>query len=191
MAKVFGGPIPGESLTREKGNSTWEQPPQFTRVDQAFKYYVELLEEDDYLEDVLTVLDSGLPLDLFVDSLLLNGEMKGRHFFDMGFLLGPLLHEYILSLAEAADIDVVEFQSDIGKNLSQKDIDLFESQFGASLGDNEEESELGNPLESLGDAVGAQEAGESFSMGEDSQEPTTPPTAPPKGSTGLFNRPAK
>lgn len=89
MAKVFGGPIPGESLTREKGNSTWEQPPQFTRVDQAFKYYVELLEEDDYLEDVLTVLDSGLPLDLFVDSLLLNGEMKGRHFFDMGFLLGP------------------------------------------------------------------------------------------------------
>jgi len=191
MAKVFGGPIPGESLTREPGNSTWEQPPQYTRVDQAFKYYVGLLEEDDYLEDVLTILDSGLPLDLFIDSLLLDGEMKGKHFFDMGFLLGPLLHEYVLGLAEAAEIEVIEFQTDIGKNLSQKDIDLFEAKFSSLLKDNKSEDAKTSDLGQLGEAVQAQEEGQSFSAGEGSPETEEAPVAPPTAPKGLFERPTK
>lgn len=182
------GPIPGESLTRQKGNSPWEAPPQFPRVDQAFKYYLEKLEDDDYLEDVLTVLDLGLPLDLFVDSLLLNGEMKGRHFFDINYLLGPLLHEYLLGLAQSAGVQVVEFSDDLAEDFEDKDVKYFQAKFKGLVADNSSE-EGATTLDALGDAVQAQEQGESFSAGEGGPEQEEAPEAPPSKPTGLIKRP--
>lgn len=182
------GPIPGESLTRQKGNSPWEAPPQFPRVDQAFKYYVEKLEEDDYLEDVLTILDLGLPLDLFVDSILINGEMKGRHFVDINLLLGPLLHEYILGLAEAAGVEVVEFVEDLNKDFQDKDVQYFQAKFKGLTEENEDQEAVMG-LEALGEATEAQKAGESFSAGEGSPEQEEAPMTPPSKPTGLIKRP--
>ena len=182
------GPIPGESLTRQKGNSPWESPPQFPRVDQAFKYYAEKLEEDDYLEDVLTILDLGLPLDLFIDSLLLNGEMKGRHFVDINLLLGPLLHEYVLGLAEAAGVNVIEFSDDLGTEFEDKDVQYFQAKFKGLTEDNKNNG-LTMGLEGLGEAVELQEEGESFSAGASKENPETPSEAPPSKPTGLIKRP--
>ncbi len=182
------GPIPGESLTRKKGNSPWESPPQFARVDQAFKYYVEKLEDDEYLEDVLTILDLGLPLDSFVDSLLLNGEMKGRHFTDMNYLLGPLLHEYILGLAEAAGVKVVEFIEDLGKPMKDRDVEYFQAKFQGLTEDNSKQDPT-MTLDALGDATKAQTEGKSFSAGKDSPEQENLSEAPPSKPTGLIKRP--
>jgi len=108
---MFNGPIPGESLTREPGNAPWEQPPQYPTVQEALAFYLDKLGEDDeMLEDTLFLLDQDFPLDLFVESLLLNGEMNGKHTFDTSFLIGPVLHEHILGLAKAAGVTVREFQ---------------------------------------------------------------------------------
>jgi len=107
----FNGPIPGESLTREPGNAPWEQPPKYAGVQEALTFYMDKLEEeDDMLEDTLFLLDQDFPLDLFVESLLLNGEMNGLHTFDTSYLIGPVIHEHILAMANAAGITVREFQ---------------------------------------------------------------------------------
>lgn len=183
------GPIPGESLTRPKGNQDWEAPPQFARVDQAFQYYMELFEEDEYMEDILTILDLGLPLDLLVDSLLLNGEMKGRHFVDMNMLLGPLLHEYILGLAESAGVEVVEFSEDLGKSFEDKDVDYFQAKFKGLVEDNKSKPPM--DLSALGEAVSLQKEGESFSGSQPTEDTLEPPTEAPMGRTGLIKRPSK
>jgi len=107
---MFNGPIPGESLTREPGNAPWEQPPHFDKVDKALQFYMDKLEDDDLLDETLFILDQDFPLDLFVETLLANGEMEGYHTFDTSMLIAPVLHEHLLGLAEAAGVTVREFQ---------------------------------------------------------------------------------
>ena len=36
----FDAPIAGQSLTAETGNRNWQQPPQFTTVEQAVEHYL-------------------------------------------------------------------------------------------------------------------------------------------------------
>jgi len=107
---MFNAPIPGESLTRQPGNSPWEQPPKYAKVDEALKFYMSRLEDDDTMEDFLYLLDNDMPLDLMVESWLLYGESKGLHTYDTSLLVAPVLHEHFLNLAMAADIEVREFQ---------------------------------------------------------------------------------
>ena len=196
----FSGPIPGESLTRKRGNSPWEQPPKYARIDEALKYYLEEFEDDEVLEDTLAALDAGLPLDLFVDSILLASESKGRHTPSVGMLLGPILHEYLLGMAESAGIDVIEFQSDLSNNLTNKDFDMFDSMFEKGMSDNKRKSDLSDALTSLPQASEEASEGEGYDTPrgsemrtpgpEEAQEEATEQSTPnaPTGS-GLIARP--
>lgn len=116
---MFNGPIPGESLTREKGNAPWEQPAQYDTVEEVVGMYLDKFDEDDEkLEELFFILDQGMPLDLLVNTILLNGEMLGKHSYDVSELAGPVIHEHLLMLAEAAGVDVVEFE---GVNATAKE----------------------------------------------------------------------
>lgn len=126
MEQMFSGPIPGESLTREPGNAPWEQPPQFDKVEHVAAFYIERFEDDEHLEDLLDVLDKGMAIDHLVSSMLMYGEMEGKHTVDASMLVAPLLHEYIKFLAESADIPYVEFQ---GGEEEDPLIDDFEAMF--------------------------------------------------------------
>ena len=108
--EMMNGPIPGESLTREPGNAPWEQPPQYASVEEALGFYMDKLEDDDLLEDMLFILDQDVPIDLFLDTMLLYGEMEGKHTTDVSLLVGPVLHEHIKSLSEAAGVKYREWQ---------------------------------------------------------------------------------
>lgn len=182
----FTGPIPGESLTRRPGSTPYEQPPQFNRVDEVFKYYLEALEEDDFIDDVLSVLDMGMPLDIFVDSMLVTNSAKGRHSVDMNFLIGPLIHEYLASVAEAAGVNLIEFQDDLVEKIDNASIERFKASFTDSLKDNEETTGLEDSLEASQEVL---EGGSSFSKGEAPQEEQPPVETPPTGSPGLIGRP--
>lgn len=186
MADMFSSPIPGQSLTREKGNAAWEQPPQYTKVEEVFRFYLEKFEEDDAFNEMLYIFDKGMPIDLFVDSLLISGEMKGIHLFDMGFMVGPLLHEYFVGICTAADINFVEFQNEMEGARVDKSIEDFMNDFGGDTG------VLGDVAENVEEAQDMSEEGESFSEGgegaETEEEPVAPPTAPPSGG-GLMRRP--
>jgi len=120
MNAAFNGPIPGESLTREPGNAPWEQPAQFAKVDEVLAFYMDRFEDDELFEDMLNILDNDMPVDLLVDTMLLNGEMYGKHTSDVSLIVGPILHEHILALAEAAGVKVREFQGEDKETLKKK-----------------------------------------------------------------------
>jgi hypothetical protein len=110
IEQMFSGPIPGESLTREPGNAPWEQPPRLDKIEHVASFYIEKLEDDKKLEDLLDVLDKGMPIDHLVSSMLLYGEMEGEHTVDASMLVAPLIHEYIVFLAKSAGVSYIEFQ---------------------------------------------------------------------------------
>ena len=105
---LLNGPIPGESLTREPGNAPWEQPPQYVEPKDALAHYLEKFEDEEKIDDLLFLLDQGYPVSLFVESLTTMGVMEGLHTIDVSIIIAPILHEYFVSLAKAADIKVVE-----------------------------------------------------------------------------------
>lgn len=193
---MFGAPIPGQSLTREMGNAAFEQPPQYTKVEDVFRYYLERFEEDDIFQDMLYVFDQGMPIDLFVDSILLTGEQNGVHLFDMGFLVGPLLHEYMVGICIAGDVNYVEFQDEMDGARVDKAVEDFMNNFGGSS------DALGDVADNLEEAQDMSEQGDSFSEGdvdeleaseeampmEDGGEAVDPAPEPPKGK-GLMGRP--
>lgn len=101
-------PIPGMSLTREPGNAPWEQPPLYNTAEEALGFYLQKLDEEERLDDLLFALEAGYPVASMVDFLTSYSVMEGYHSFDVKMLISPVLHEYIVSLADAAGIEYTE-----------------------------------------------------------------------------------
>lgn len=101
----FDGPIPGQSLTAEPGNAPWEKPSKFSDPLDAFEMYMERLSDDEVLNDVVDLIDSGAPLDSISGAMLSTGILRGMHTVDVKILLRPLLTAHIKSLADAIGID--------------------------------------------------------------------------------------
>lgn len=101
-------PIPGMSLTKEPGNAPWEQPPLYNKPEEALAFYLKRMEDEENLDDLLFLLEQGMPLSALVDSMTSFGVMEGYHSIDVKTLISPVLHEHIKILAETVDIAVVE-----------------------------------------------------------------------------------
>jgi hypothetical protein len=114
---MFDAPVPGESLTIAPGNAPWEQPPQFAKIEEALAFYLKKFQDDEMLEEALFLIEEDMPIELLVNSMLMYGEMQGKHTPDMSILIGPIIHEYLKSMADAAEIKYREFQ---GKTSEEK-----------------------------------------------------------------------
>jgi len=101
-------PVPGMSLTKEPGNSPWEQPPLYAKPEEALAFYLQKLSDEEILDDMLFTLEQGYPVSAFVESMTSYGAMEGYHTIDVKMLLAPILHEHIMTLADALGIEVVE-----------------------------------------------------------------------------------
>jgi hypothetical protein len=105
----FMAPIPGSSLTVEPGSVPWEQPPQYSTVNEALGFYFQMLEDRDVIDDFMFMAEAGMPLQALVNTITSLGVMNGKHTVDVKVLVMPIVHEHIKNLFEAAQIDFVEF----------------------------------------------------------------------------------
>jgi hypothetical protein len=104
----FMGPIPGMSLTKEPGNAPWEQPPLYNTVEESLAFYLEKFNDEETLDELMFTLEVGYPVDAMVDFLTSYSVMEGYHSVDVKMILSPVLHEYIMSLADAAGVKYTE-----------------------------------------------------------------------------------
>ena len=114
----FDRPTPGMSLTAELGNRPWQQPPQYSTVEESLQYYIPRLTNPELLNELLDVMESGIPLTTIADAMQTGGVMEGKHSLDVGILILPVLIETMAYLAEEAGIKYnagsnVETSSDI------------------------------------------------------------------------------
>jgi len=108
----FDGPIPGQSLTAEPKNSPWENPPMMSDPVESLQMYMERLTNEEMLEDVMDMLEIGIPVDVVSGSLLSMGITEGYHSIDVKLLIRPLLSAHIKALADVVGVEYKMTMSD-------------------------------------------------------------------------------
>lgn len=103
--EIFDAPIPGMSLTHELGARPWQTPPQFSTVDEAIEYYMASMTSEEFMEQLIDVLEMGVPVTSIANSMQLSSVMEGKHSVDVGMLVVPLLMELIMMLGDSAGIE--------------------------------------------------------------------------------------
>ena len=98
-------PIAGQSLTSEVGNRPWENPAQYTTVEEALEYYVARIMEPTLRNDMLNVLEMGIPITTFANAIQMGAVMQGKHTIDVGVLALPVIIEAIAYVADAEGIE--------------------------------------------------------------------------------------
>tara|TARA_R110000803_G_scaffold4073_1_gene13987 strand:- start:5358 stop:5882 length:525 start_codon:yes stop_codon:yes gene_type:complete len=102
---LLDAPIPGQSLTEEKGSKPWEQPPKLNTVDEAVEHYVPMFSEEEILSGILGHIEGGIALTTMADLITKGGVMTGLHSIDVGLMVAPVLVELMISSADAAGIE--------------------------------------------------------------------------------------
>ena len=105
LEPMIDAPIAGQSLTAELGNRPWQQPPQYTTVEEALEFYIPRLTNPEMLDDLLNVMETGVPLTTLANAIQSSGVMEGKHSLDIGILILPVLMETMAYLAEEAGIE--------------------------------------------------------------------------------------
>lgn len=114
---VFNAPIPGESLTAELGGRPWQTPPKLTTVDEAIDYYMERMSSEEFMDQVVDVMESGVPISVIANTLQLASVMDGIHSVDIGMLVIPIIMEMMMLLADSAGI---EYNTGMEKDTEKK-----------------------------------------------------------------------
>ena len=105
QALPFEAPIAGMSLTAELGNRPWQQPPQHDTVESTIEYYLPKLSDEVFYEELLNVMELGIPLTTIANGIQLNGVMSGIHTIDVGILVMPVIVETLAFLGDEAGVD--------------------------------------------------------------------------------------
>jgi hypothetical protein len=128
MQPPLDAPIPGQSLTHELGARPWQQPAQYTTVEDALDYYIPRLESEEVTNQLLDVLEMGIPVTTVANTMQLGSVMEGKHSVDVGMLILPVLVELIMLIADSAK---VEYTSGLEKDKKMRGslVDLAVSQF--------------------------------------------------------------
>ena len=115
-------PIAGQSLTSELGNRPWENPPQYTTVEEALEYYIPRIMEPSLRNDMLNVLEMGVPITTFANAVQMSAVMQGKHTIDIGVLVLPVLIE---AISYVADMEGIEYTT--GTEMEMEDNTFSES----------------------------------------------------------------
>ena len=105
---IFERPIPGQSLTTEPGNMPYENPPELVDPEQAALVHLERINNAEAVESILFFLENGISVVAVTEGLLRTAVLAGVHSVDVSLIIGPIIHEFIKSAADAAGIEYDE-----------------------------------------------------------------------------------
>ena len=108
-AAFVNAPIPGMSLTSEPGNRPWENPPNLVSVEDAMEFYTKrILGTPENYDQVLDILESGLPVRNVANILMKTSVMEGNHTIDVGILVLPVIEELLMAVADMHNSEYTE-----------------------------------------------------------------------------------
>lgn len=104
--RLFDAPIPGQSLTTEPKNAPWENPPEIDTVEDATRMYIGRLAKQEVIDDMVAMVEAGLPLRPIVKGIVTQGVMRGMHTVDTGMLVEPVITEFLRQAIESYGVTV-------------------------------------------------------------------------------------
>ena len=102
--EAFDMPIAGMSLTHELGARPWQQPAQYSTIEEALDFYISRLTSEQFVARLLDIIERGVPLTALAETITLAGTMQGLHSIDVAVLVNPVLVELMAGIADNADI---------------------------------------------------------------------------------------
>ena len=118
---AFSAPIPGQSLTDEPGNYPWEHAPKNTDPETIVNDLFLRMTKPEALEEILTMLDAGVPVEAIVRVMVFTGFAEGEFNPDVGFIIIEPLMEAVATIGLRAGIKNLKISlSDIGNKKFKK-----------------------------------------------------------------------
>ena len=103
-APSFDAPIPGMSLTHALGDRPWQSPAQYSTVDEAIQYYMDRMTTDDFMDQLMDILELGISVSDIANIIQTSSVMEGIHSVDVGVLVSPVIMEMIMFVADSAGV---------------------------------------------------------------------------------------
>lgn len=97
-------PIAGEALTRPPKRYPMERPPLYPDPAEALDKVFDMLATPTMTRQMLNMLDSGVPLDLLVASMLDNFVGEGATTPQAAITMSPALTTMVMRMAEAGKV---------------------------------------------------------------------------------------
>lgn len=139
--------FPGQSLTAEPKNAPYENPPQYTKPEEALDFHLERLTETDRMDAMMEALELDFTVVELTEGILRGAVMDGRHSVDVSLLIAPIVHEFIRTTAEKSGIDFVEFENDDEEQRENVRYQINEHKAQKILKDFEEDGKVDEPIE--------------------------------------------
>jgi len=122
---VFDMPVPGMGMTHEVGARPWQQPAQYTEIDDVAQFYLAKMEDEAFNDNVLNLLETKMPVTMIANAMQTTGIMNGVHTIDVGMLTLPIIMEMIMFLADSEGIDYISgTERDIDSEVMDTSIEL-------------------------------------------------------------------
>ena len=83
----FDAPVPGQSFTDKPGNYPWEHSPQYTDTAEAADYVWDRLSQPEFAEQVIAMLDAGIPVEAIGRIIIFAGFTEGKWTPDVAFII--------------------------------------------------------------------------------------------------------
>ena len=97
-------PVPGEGLTHELGDRPWQKPAQLTNVDDVIPFYRDKILDEEFIPQLLQVIEMGMPLTTIANAMQNAAVMEGVHSIDVGVLMLPIIVELLKYVAERNEV---------------------------------------------------------------------------------------
>jgi len=100
-------PVPGEGMTHELGDRPWQKPAQLTNVDDVMPFYRDKITDEEFIPQLLQVIELGIPLTTIANAMQSAAVMEGVHSIDVGVLMLPIIVELLKFVAEKNNVKYV------------------------------------------------------------------------------------
>jgi len=104
---IFDAPVPGMGMTHELGARPWQQPAQYTKMDDIAQVYIAQMQDDAFVEQALNLLETKMPVTMIANAVQTTNVMNGVHSIDTGVLALPIIMEMIMLIADTEGIEYV------------------------------------------------------------------------------------
>ena len=94
----FDAPVPGQSMTDKPGSAAQEHPPQYTNTADAADFVWNQLSTPEFAEQVISMLDAGVPVEAIGRVILFGGFTEGKWTPDVAFIIAEPIMKMIVAV---------------------------------------------------------------------------------------------
>jgi len=116
----FDAPVPGQSMTDKPGSAAWEHPPQYTNTAEAADFVWDQLSTPEFAEQVIAMLDAGIPVEAIGRIILFGGFTEGKWTPDVAFIIAEPVMKMIVAVGLQGGVK--KFRMSIGDMTNKNEL---------------------------------------------------------------------